>query len=532
LPTHVFTATGQQILVVYCVNSSCFMVYFSLMLNQLTPEKPLIILDLANNHDGSLDHGKRIVDLVHKTLTKSCFKIAIKFQYRDLPEFIHPDFRQRLDHKYVNRFISTRLDWDSYFELKKYVQSAGFMAACTPFDSNSFQKVKEHEFDILKIASASFTDWHLLESIQDWQGPTILSTAGADFSDIDRVVTFMQNRNKEFALMHCVAIYPTLDANLQLNRISQLKSRYPSIPIGYSTHEDPSNVIAGPIALAKGAVVLERHIGSTEKGHVLNAYSSSDSQLEKWHDGLKAGIAMLGSESSQTEKNPDEQKSLRSLRRYAFSKGLIKKGEQVSIEQIFLAFPGEESGITANEFGRYQILTATKDVSPGEALSSNNVKIFNPENQIFSIRSAISKLIKESGVVIPQGCSLEISHHYGLENFNEYGTCMITVVNREYCKKLLISLPGQTHPDMFHKIKDETFFIVYGSIMLKLDEKVIEMNAGDLMAIPPNSIHGFFTLTGCVIEEVSSSHNSDDSFYIDEKIVSTSKRKTIVKHWL
>ena len=502
------------------------------MLNQFTPEKPLIILDLANNHDGSLDHGKKIVDLVYETLSTSSFKIAIKFQYRDLPDFIHPDFRQRMDHKYVNRFISTRLDWDSYLELKKYVQSAGFLAACTPFDSNSFQKVKEHEFDILKIASASFTDWHLLESIQDWQGPTILSTAGADFADIDRVVTFMQNRNKEFALMHCVAIYPTDNSDLQLNRISQLKSRYINIPIGYSTHEDPTNVIAGPIALAKGAVILERHIGAAEKGHVLNAYSSSDSQLEKWHDNLKSSISMLGSDLSQTVRNSTELESLRNLRRFAFSKNLIKRGEQISTEQIFLAFPGNESGITANEFGRYQILTAMKDILPGEALSSSNVEILNSEDQIFSIRSEISKLIKASGAVIPQGCSLEISHHYGLENFDKYGTCMITIVNREYCKKLLISLPGQTHPDMFHKIKDETFFIVYGSIFLKLDEKVIEMNAGDLIAIPPNSTHGFFTLTGCVIEEVSSSHNSDDSFYIDAKIVNNSKRKTIVKYWL
>ena len=502
------------------------------MLGELTPEKPLIILDLANNHDGSLNHGKRIVDLVHRTLSESPFKIAIKFQYRDLPEFIHPNFRQRMDHKYVNRFISTKLDWDSYLELKNYVQSAGFLTACTPFDSNSFQKVKEQEFDILKIASASFTDWDLLESVQDWQGPIVLSTAGADFSDIDRVVTFMQNRNKDFALMHCVAIYPTSDHDLQLNRISLLKSRYATIPIGYSTHEAPSNIIAGPIALAKGAVILERHIGAAEEGHVLNAYSSSDSQLEKWHDILKGSIAMLGNDSSLTLKNSAEQESLRSLRRFAFSKDLIKQGEQISAEQIYLAFPGDESGITANEFGRYQILTAITEILPDEALSTFNVKVVNPEEQIFRIRSEISRLIKISGVVIPQGCSLEISHHYGLENFDRYGTSMLTVVNREYCKKLLISLPGQTHPDMFHKIKDETFFIVYGSISLKLDGKVIEMNAGDLIAIPPNSTHGFVTQTGAVIEEVSSNHNSNDSFYIDPEIVNNSKRKTIVKYWL
>jgi len=502
------------------------------MLSNLTPSAPLLILDLANNHDGSLQHGKRIVDLTHETLSQSKYQIAIKFQYRDLPEFIHPNFRERMDIKYVNRFLSTKLDWDSFFELKEYIQSAGFLTACTPFDSYSVGKIVEHEFDILKVASASFTDWPLLEAIQVWNGPTVLSTAGATYSDIDRVVTFMQNRKKEFALMHCVAAYPTSDDDLQLNRITKLKLRYSTIPIGYSTHEDPSNVIAGPIALAKGAVILERHIGLPENGHTLNSYSSSAAQLANWHENIKKSIAMFGSESSQPVNNLAEQQALHGLRRFAFSNVKINKGELVLPENIFFAIPGGETGVTANDFGRYQIMTAIEDILPGEAITASNIQISNPEERIFEIRNEISKLIKKSGAVVPQGSVLEISHHYGLSNFDKFGTCMLTIVNREYCKKLLISLPGQAHPDMFHKIKDETFFIVYGNVLMKLDGKEIEMKAGDLVSIPPNSIHGFFTQTGCVIEEVSSNHNPEDSYYVDKEITKNVSRKTFVKHWL
>jgi N-acetylneuraminate synthase len=67
---------------------------------------------------------------------------------------------------------------------------------------------------------------------------------------------------------------------------------------------------------------------------------------------------------------------------------------------------------------------------------------------------------------------------------------------------------------------------------MKLDGKEIEMKAGDLVSIPPNSIHGFFTQTGCVIEEVSSSHNPEDSYYVDNEITKNLSRKTFVKHWL
>ena len=80
------------------------------MLQKLKPESPLLILDMANNHDGSLDHGLRIIDSVHESVGNIGLSVAIKFQYRNLPEFIHPDFRNRTDLKYVNRFLSTRLE--------------------------------------------------------------------------------------------------------------------------------------------------------------------------------------------------------------------------------------------------------------------------------------------------------------------------------------------------------------------------------------------------------------------------------------
>ena len=59
----------------------------------------------------------------------------------------------------------------------------------------------------------------------------------------------------------------------------------------------------------------------------------------------------------------------------------------------------------------------------------------------------------KSGVVVPGKFEIEISHHYGLERFRDYGLAMITLVNREYCKKILICLPNQTHPEQYHKRK-------------------------------------------------------------------------------
>lgn len=58
-----------------------------------TVRKPLLILELANNHNGSVDHGKKIIDRAAEAIAGLGFDAAIKFQYRDLDTLIHPQFK-------------------------------------------------------------------------------------------------------------------------------------------------------------------------------------------------------------------------------------------------------------------------------------------------------------------------------------------------------------------------------------------------------------------------------------------------------
>ena len=501
-------------------------------IRNLNSSQPLLILDLANNHNGSVEHGKRIIAEIAKLENPKKYPVAVKFQYRDLPNFIHPEFRTRRDLKYVDRFLSTMLTWDEFKELKDFATSLGLLTACTPFDEYSVTKIMEHNFDILKIASASITDWGLLEAVDAWGGPIVASTAGVTHFDIDRVVAFFKNRNKDFALMHCVAAYPTSDSDLQLNRISRLRERYLDLPIGYSTHEDPENLIAAPLALANGAVILERHVGLEGEGVSLNQYSSDVSNLNTWIQTLVEANSMLGAKNSWEIVNDSEQEALRGLRRYAFAKHEILKGSRIESSEVFYGIPGKPDQVQANDFGKYESFIAVSTIKANAPVLFSSIIHSSNEQKIFAIRDSVLKLIQESGVSVPRNAVLEISHHYGLEKFDEFGVCMITVINRGYCKKLLLLLPGQAHPPMFHKQKDETFFLVYGDAKLLLDNSEVIFNLGDTAVIPPNTIHAMSTKRGAIIEEVSSTHLLDDSFYLDDMITKNNSRKTFVQYWV
>jgi len=151
---------------------------------------------------------------------------------------------------------------------------------------------------------------------------------------------------------------------------------------------------------------------------------------------------------------------------------------------------------------------------------------------VLAIVDSVKALLKSGNVVVPGKGDLEISHHYGLENFPRFGLTMITVVNRAYCKKLLVMLPGQTHPEQHHKQKEETFVVLHGEMTLKLDGVARVVRPGDVVTVERGVRHEFHTTAGVVFEEISSTHIRDDSFYTDPAVGANADRKTHLTYWL
>lgn len=491
----------------------------------------LFILEMANNHMGDLEHGLDIIRKFHEVTKQFDFRFAFKFQYRDLDTFIHPDFKDRMDIKYVKRFSETRLSEKEFKALKNEADKLGFISACTPFDENSVGRIEKHGHGIIKIGSCSFTDWPLLEKIAQTDKPLIASTAGAAIEDIDRVVSFFEHRDKELCLMHCVGSYPTPDNELELNQIDFLRERYSDITIGFSTHEVPGNLDSVKIAIAKGAEVFERHVGLPTEKYSINAYSSSPEHVYDWLTAAQTAYATCGVKGKRREISQKEQDDLQGLKRGVFSSEGIAKGSEVTPSNTFYAIPNVPGQIMANDISKYREYTATEDIEPGGAILYNKVKFKNKREKILGIIKRLSQLLMDSGIRLPNKLELELSHHYGIDEFDKYGCSIINCINREYCKKIIILLPGQENPCHYHKRKEETFHILHGTMEINLEETRKTYQAGDMVTVERNAKHSFASSTGAVFEEVSTTHYKDDSFYEDSKIMATSDRKTEMTFW-
>lgn len=497
-----------------------------------TIPEPLFVFEMANNHMGNVEHGIRIIREFKEITRDFDFTFAFKLQYRQLDTFIHPDFRDRFDIKHVKRFQETRLSEAEFLTLLDEIRRCGFLAMCTPFDEASVDFIERHGFDILKIGSCSITDWPLLERIAQTNKPIIASTAAAPLEDIDKVVSFFCHRDKELALMHCVAEYPTPEERFQLNQVDLLRNRYPKLRIGYSTHEDPGQLDGIKMAIAKGASIFEKHVGVPTESWPLNDYSVTPAQMAAWLQAARRAYAMCGVVGQRSVPARAEVESLYNLRRGVFARTLLKAGEVISGEQVFMAFPSQSTQFTANDWSKYAQFVALADIPAGAPLVAANTQRSDSRQQVYDIVQRVKQLLRKSHVITPGAAELEISHHYGLERFVEYGLVMINVVNREYCKKLLVMLPGQTHPEQYHQQKEETFLILHGGMRLWLDGEPRDCKPGDVVTVDRGVRHRFHSEHGVVFEEISSTHYKDDSYYTDKAIAANRHRKTYLRYWL
>lgn len=491
----------------------------------------LFIFEMANNHQGSVEHGKHIINEIADVAARAGVRGAIKLQFRELNSFIHPDFRENTSNKHIPRFLSTRLSEEQFRELVAEMCRRNLITMCTPFDEASVDQIERLGIEIIKIGSCSAQDWPLLERITETGKPVICSTGGLTVREIDQIVSFFEHRGVHFALMHCVAIYPTPNNQLHLSQIEVLCNRYPNVTIGFSTHEEPNNLTPIQLAYAKGARIFEKHVGLPTGEITLNAYSANPAQVAVWLSAWREAVEACGSEEERLIQDR-ELADLQSLQRGVYTKTEMKQGSPLKKSEVFFAMPLNVGQLMSGSWK--ETLLADRDYHPDEAINAAVLPSErSPKEIIYSAIRAVKGILNSSRIHLSHDFSVELSHHYGLERFHEIGCIIIECFNREYAKKLIVQLPGQWNPVHYHKAKDETFQVLSGVLQAEVEGRNKVLYPGDTLWVPRGVWHGFGTETGAIFEEVSTTAHDNDSLYIDKKIAALPResRKTRLNNW-
>jgi N-acetylneuraminate synthase len=319
----------------------------------------LFVLELANNHWGKLERGLKIIHDFAEVVARNGVKASVKLQFRDVDNFIHPDFRSLSDFRYIKKTLATQMPWDNLRAMIEAVAASGMMTMVTPFDEASVDKCVEFGVDILKIASSDIRDKTLLRKIASAGKPVIASSGGAAEHHIDSLVAFFASAGVPFALNHCVSLYPSEDSDLELNQIDYLRARYPGITIGLSTHEQRDWHDSILIAYGKGARTFERHIDIDYEGVPVSAYCTRPEQADVWFKAFLKAKEMCGGSPLTRRKVPSEERVyLDALVRGVYAKREIPAGHVLTREDVFLAVPLLQGQISTREFEAGEKTTA------------------------------------------------------------------------------------------------------------------------------------------------------------------------------
>jgi N,N'-diacetyllegionaminate synthase len=220
-------------------------------------QKPYLIAEIAQAHDGSLGILHSYIDAVSKTGVQ-----AVKFQIHiaEAESSIHEPFRIKFSKEDANRFdYWKRMEFtlEQWKGIKQHCNEVGLDFICSPFSNLAVDWLEEIGILTYKVGSGEVNNFLLLEKITQTGKPIIISSGMSSYEELDKMVEFLKSKNAVFSILQCTTAYPTKPEQYGLNVINELRERY-KVPVGYSDHS--SKIATGIAAVSLGAEILEFHV--------------------------------------------------------------------------------------------------------------------------------------------------------------------------------------------------------------------------------------------------------------------------------
>ena len=280
-----------------------------------------IIGEIGQNHNGSVDLAKLIIELISRPVHEDVFGMdfmpmnAVKMTKRDLSEELAVsqmnqiyDNPNSFGRTYGEHRAFLELDDQAHFEIYKYAKSLGL--------------------DFIETLCAK----------GETLIPIILSTGMAGQRELDNALDVITRYHSNIAILHCVSQYPTHPNNLNLRTITYLKKHYNKFEIGFSDHT--IGISAATAAVAMGAEIIEKHVtidrhmkGTDQLG------SLGPDGVNRMIRDIRIAECWLGTEDLYIEKGVEKSKI--KLERSIATRKYIPAGSIIQESDIHLLSPGD-----------------------------------------------------------------------------------------------------------------------------------------------------------------------------------------------
>jgi len=311
-----------------------------------------IIGEIGQNHNGSVDIAKLIVDMVCRPIVEETFNLklkpinAVKLTKRDLNEELSKS-QMNKPYNSPHSFGKTYGEHRKYLELSDEQHYEIYCYAKENYKVDFIETIcaigamsifKKFTPDYLKVASRDLTNLPLLDALASTKIPIILSTGMAGKKELDDALNIITKYHENISILHCVSEYPTHPQHLNLRTITYLIKNYPKYTIGFSDH---TIGISAPVAAAAmGARIIEKHVTIDRRMKGTDHIGSlGPDGVNRMIRDLRLLEMSLGIEDIFIEESV--QPTRIKLERSIATKRKIKKGEVITENDIHLLSPGD-----------------------------------------------------------------------------------------------------------------------------------------------------------------------------------------------
>ena len=316
---------------------------------------PLIIPEIGINHEGSLDKAIMMIDSAIDVGAE-----IVKFQ-------CHITHHEMLQTDMKPGDISNETLWDiikrcelteaEEYSIINYCKQKKIIFLSTPFSREACDRLESMNVGAYKIGSGECNNLPLIHYVASKKKAIILSTGMNDMNSVIKTVNIIKSYGTQLILMHCTSMYPTPYDKVRLGAITELKNKFPDIPIGFSDHSLGIAASLGSVTL--GSCIIEKHFT------ISRSWPGPDTGISIEPHELKSLIegskiiweSMGGKKDILDEEKPVIDFAYASI----VSIKAIKKGEKFSLDNVWVKRPGNGE-LLSDKFDKILDTIAKQDI--------------------------------------------------------------------------------------------------------------------------------------------------------------------------
>lgn len=341
-----------------------------------------VIAEIGNNHNGSLELAKRLVDEA-----VAAGADCAKFQMRDLKTLYHNagnanDASEDLGSQYTLDLLSRfQLTPDEMIAIFDYCKAQNILPLCTPWDVESLAALESYGMEAYKVASADLTNHELLTALAKTGKPLLCSTGMSTEAEIAESARLLQRLGAMYVLLHCNSTYPAPFKDVNLNYLDRLKE-LGDCPVGYSGHERGIHVAIASVA--RGAKVIEKHF-TLDKSMEGNDHKVSllPHEFRQMIEGIRQVELSMGS-SAERRLSQGELMNRETLAKSLVINRNLEVGQVITADMIEVKSPGR--GLQPNRKQELVGRTAQRPFKAGDFFFPSDLDVAQVEARPYRFR--------------------------------------------------------------------------------------------------------------------------------------------------